>query len=32
MGILQSAEHLQAPWDLFSAKFKAIPNEIHQES
>ena len=23
--------HLQAPWGLFSAKFKAIANELRQE-
>ena len=27
----QSAERLEAPWGLFSAKFKATANEIHQE-
>ena len=27
----QSAERLQAPWSLFSAKFKAPANELHQE-
>ena len=31
MGISQSAERLQAPWGLFSAKFKATANELHQE-
>ena len=27
----QSAERLQAPWDLFSAKLKAAENELGQE-
>ena len=27
----QSAEALEAPGGLFSAKFKATPNELHQE-
>ena len=27
----QSEERLQAPWGLFSAKFKATANEPHQE-
>ena len=27
----QSEERLQAPWGLFSAKFKATANELHQE-
>ena len=31
MGTLQSGERLQAPWGLFSAKFKAIANKLHQE-
>ena len=31
MGTSQSAERLQAPWDLFSAYFKATANELHQE-
>ena len=30
-GTLQSAERFQAPWDLFSAKFKATANEFRQE-
>ena len=30
-GTSQSAERLQAPWGLFSANFKAIANELHQE-
>ena len=30
-GTSQSAERLQAPWGLFSAKFKATANELHQE-
>ena len=29
-GTSQSAERLQAPWDLFSANFKATANELHQ--
>ena len=31
MGTSQSTERLQAPWGLFSAKFKATANELHQE-
>ena len=31
MGTSQNAERLQAPWGLFSAKFKATANELHQE-
>ena len=30
-GTSQSAERLQAPWGLFSAKSKATSNELHQE-
>ena len=30
MGTSQSAECLEAPWGLFSAKFKATANELHQ--
>ena len=30
-GTSQSTERLQAPWGLFSAKFKATANELHQE-
>ena len=30
-GTSQNAERLQAPWALFSAKFKATANELHQE-
>ena len=30
-GISQGAERLQAPWGLFSTKFKATANEHHQE-
>ena len=30
MGTSQSAERLQAPWDLFSAKFKAATNELYK--
>ena len=30
-GTSQSAERLHAHWGLFSAKFKAIANEIHPE-
>ena len=31
MGTSQSAERLQAPWGLFSTKFKIFANELHQE-
>ena len=27
----QSAERLLVPWGLFSVKFKATANELHQE-
>ena len=30
MGTSKSAERLQAPWGLFSAKFKATANQLHQ--
>ena len=30
-GTLQSAERLEAPWGLLSAKFKATANELHQK-
>ena len=30
-GTSQSTERLQARWGLFSAKFKATANELHQE-
>ena len=30
-GTSQSVEGLQAPWGLFSAKFKATANELYQE-
>ena len=30
-GTSQSAERFQAPWSLFSAKFKATANELNQE-
>ena len=31
MATSQSAERLQAPWSLFSAKFEAPANKLHQE-
>ena len=27
----RSVEHIQAPWGLFSEKFKATANELHQD-
>ena len=32
MGASQSAERLQAPWRLFSAKLMATANELHQKN